>query len=239
MVPSKYPVFLWCPSCVPTYLFSYIWCLSCVATCIAPLSYHNRYPPAVFFRGVLSLVFLCIVPSNRPVQGVCRCVIACVCLVIYHALCSYVNGALCCVLLCAAPSCGLVCGALSCVPVCGALKQTSTSVYASVFSYMVPSCCVLTYGWPLFCSYTYTVPSRSPLQRDVLYPAKVEIPRLGYPDDQHKANTSLTSPAAFKARAMRILFLTNAHNGMSQALYLNLTEQGHQVIHRFFSLFPS
>lgn len=28
---------------------------------------------------------------------------------------------------------------------------------------------------------------------------------------------------------MRILFLTNAHNGMSQALYLNLTEQGHQV----------
>ena len=28
---------------------------------------------------------------------------------------------------------------------------------------------------------------------------------------------------------MRILFLTNAHNGMSQALYLKLTEQGHQV----------
>lgn len=31
------------------------------------------------------------------------------------------------------------------------------------------------------------------------------------------------------SRAMRILFLTNAHNGMSQALYLKLTAQGHQV----------
>ena len=30
-------------------------------------------------------------------------------------------------------------------------------------------------------------------------------------------------------RPMRILFLTNAHNGMSQALYLKLTAQGHQV----------
>eukprot|EP00904_Undaria_pinnatifida_P013582 jgi/Undpi1/9354/HiC_scaffold_26.g11812.m1 len=29
---------------------------------------------------------------------------------------------------------------------------------------------------------------------------------------------------------MRILFLTNAHNGMSQALYLNLTQKGHQVM---------
>lgn len=31
------------------------------------------------------------------------------------------------------------------------------------------------------------------------------------------------------SRAMRILFLTNAHNGMSQALYLKLTALGHQV----------
>lgn len=30
-------------------------------------------------------------------------------------------------------------------------------------------------------------------------------------------------------RAMRILFFTNAHNGMSQALYLKLTALGHQV----------
>eukprot|EP00903_Cladosiphon_okamuranus_P006434 g6295.t1 len=32
------------------------------------------------------------------------------------------------------------------------------------------------------------------------------------------------------SRAMRILFLTNAHNGMSQALYLKLTALGHQVM---------
>lgn len=54
------------------------------------------------------------------------------------------------------------------------------------------------------------------------------MPRLRFPDH---SKMSMVRPlsAASRARAMRILFLTNAHNGMSQALYLKLTEQGHQV----------
>lgn len=57
----------------------------------------------------------------------------------------------------------------------------------------------------------------------------MDVPRLGQPDHQKKTRTSRVLPSPSRARAMRILFLTNAHNGMSQALYLNLTEQGHQV----------
>lgn len=72
------------------------------------------------------------------------------------------------------------------------------------------------------------------VQGDVVHPARMEMPRLRFTDSP-KTSASRTMSAASKARAMRILFLTNAHNGMSQALYLNLTEQGHQVTCRHFN----
>lgn len=59
------------------------------------------------------------------------------------------------------------------------------------------------------------------------------MPRLKFPHRQ-KTSTSCTLSAISKGRALRVLFLTNAHNGMSQALYLNLKEQGHQVTRILF-----
>lgn len=79
----------------------------------------------------------------------------------------------------------------------------------------------------------YTMPPNRPAQRDTVYAGRMEVPRLGVPD-QHSTSTLRRLPMSPRARAMRILFLTNAHNGMSQALYLNLTEQGHQVTLRVF-----
>lgn len=137
----------------------------------------------------------------------------------------------------------LMCGALSWVLIYGVLLCSCIiGMELSLgFLYVVPSLVSL-YNWydALHCDFMFfclvlslvflfMAPSNRPVQADdVVFPARMEMPRLRFPDHQ-KTSTTRTLPAASKARAMRILFLTNAHNGMSQALYLKLTEQGHQV----------
>ncbi|CAM9684180.1 unnamed protein product [Ascophyllum nodosum] len=76
-----------------------------------------------------------------------------------------------------------------------------------------------------------SVAQSSPLPLEthgVPYPSTKETYHPGFRNeiDDDMIPSSL---AVSRDRAMRILFLTNAHNGMSQALYLNLTDQGYQV----------
>lgn len=76
----------------------------------------------------------------------------------------------------------------------------------------------------------FVVPTNRPVQGlGVVYPVGAEVPLLRNQEPKQRTSTSRIGPAPSRVRPIRILFLTNAHNGMSQALYLNLTEKGHQV----------